>query len=197
MDNQNSSSYIILVEKISQFRRKYYNNEIIRGVLISLTVLFSVGLVFIVSEGSLRFNATTRTILFWAFIATLLGISFWYFFRPLAKLYQIAKGLNDYQISKIIGKHFPDIDDKLLNTIQLNKQLNTETNEFSRDLLLASIQQKTNELKPIPFGDAINFKENRKSKYLHYKSCDQRFTQPWFSRKEITFRCGLNYFRGT
>jgi hypothetical protein len=166
MDTPNNSSYIILVEKISKFRKKYYNNEIIRGILITLAILLSTGLVFVVSEGSLRLNTTTRTILFWTFIATFIGIFSWFFIRPLAKLFQIAKGLNQYQIAKIIGKHFPEVDDKLLNTIQLNNQINAEKNDFSKSLLLASIQQKTDELKPISFTDAVNFKENRK--YLKF-----------------------------
>ena len=58
----------------------------------------------------------------------------------------------------IIGKFFPEIKDKLLNTLQLVDEANTSANE----LLLAAIEQKTNDLKPIKFSDAVNLKNNYK-----------------------------------
>ena len=64
------------------------------------------------------------------------------------------------EASKIIGKHFPEVNDKLLNVLQLQKSSDQS------DLLLAGIAQKSRELKPIPFKLAINFRSNLK--YLKY-----------------------------
>ncbi|WP_313791221.1 hypothetical protein [Lacinutrix neustonica] len=60
----------------------------------------------------------------------------------------------------MIGSHFPEVSDKLLNVLQLN------TASTQSELLLASINQKSEELRPIPFKLAINFKKNLK--YLKY-----------------------------
>ena len=38
---------------------------------------------------------------------------------PLAKLFKLQKGINYEEASKIIGNHFPQVNDKLLNVIQL------------------------------------------------------------------------------
>ncbi|MGV6845866.1 MAG: DUF4175 family protein, partial [Lutibacter sp.] len=62
--------------------------------------------------------------------------------------------------AKIIGTHFKEIDDKLLNTLQLFK------NEKQSDLLLASINQRSKLFLNIPFKKAVNFKFNLK--YLKY-----------------------------
>lgn len=48
--------------------------------------------------------------------------------------------------------------DKLTNFLQLSSENNAESSE----LVLASIEQKANSLQPIPFGNAINFKANKK-----------------------------------
>lgn len=64
--------------------------------------------------------------------------------------------------SKIIGNHFPEVQDKLLNILQLKRE-SEET-----ELILASIDQKAKELQPIPFKKAINFKKN--IKYVKYLS---------------------------
>ncbi len=50
--------------------------------------------------------------------------------------------------------------DKLLNVIQLNQ------NQRQSELLAASIDQKSEELQPIPFVSAIHFRNN--VKYLKY-----------------------------
>ena len=41
--------------------------------------------------------------------------------RPLFKLAKLGERLSDDQVAKIIGKHFQDVSDKLLNVIQLKK----------------------------------------------------------------------------
>ena len=64
------------------------------------------------------------------------------------------------EASKIIGNHFPEVKDKLLNMLQLNySQQNSE-------LIEASIEQKSRELQPIPFKRAVDFSKN--IKYLKY-----------------------------
>ena len=80
---------------------------------------------------------------------------------PLAKLYSsFSKELANEEASRIIGNHFPQVHDKLLNVIQLNQ------NQRESELLLASIDQKASELQPIPFKKAVNFKAN--ARYLKY-----------------------------
>ncbi|MFM7771031.1 MAG: DUF4175 family protein, partial [Bacteroidota bacterium] len=61
------------------------------------------------------------------------------------------------------GKHFSDVDDKLLNTLQLHEQLKSHAGS---DLLQASIDQRMKALTPIPFIKAIDTSNNKK--YLKY-----------------------------
>lgn len=68
------------------------------------------------------------------------------------------------QASEIIGNHFPEVKDKLLNTLQLKKQSDENPNQSA--LINASIDQRISALKPIPFVSAIKISENKK--YLRY-----------------------------
>jgi hypothetical protein len=79
---------------------------------------------------------------------------------PLAKLFKLQKGINYEDASRIIGLHFPEVNDKLLNVLQL------KNDSHQTELLLASIEQKSADLQPIPFKLAINFQQN--VKYLKY-----------------------------
>ncbi len=151
-----------LIQKLDSFIRKYYKNQLIKGA-IYFTGLF---LLFFLSVSILEyignFNTLIRTILFYSFIAGTVFILTYYVLIPLFKLFKIGKQITYKQAAEIIGNHFSNVKDKLLNTLQLKELANTNKNE----LILASIQQKTNELKPIPFNSAINISENRK--YLIY-----------------------------
>ncbi|MEL1239861.1 hypothetical protein [Flavobacterium flavipallidum] len=153
----NSSNFIF--QKLEAFIRKYYLNELIRGVVlfIGLGLLYFLFTLFI--EYFLWLKPTGRTILFWTFV----GVEFFLFFRfilfPIFKLFKFQKGIDYNDASAIIGNHFSDVKDKLLNFIQLSNLDNTTD---MSELLLASIEQKANALQPIPFSNAINFNSNKK-----------------------------------
>ena len=146
--------------KLEQFIKRYYVNELLKGAIL----FFAAGLLyFIVTlfiEYMLWLNPTARTILFWTFIAVEAALFAKFIAFPLAKLFKLQKGIDFKIASKIIGDHFPEVNDKLLNVLQLK-----ESNHQS-ELLEASIEQKSAELSPIPFKLAINF--NKNTKYLKY-----------------------------
>lgn len=98
------------------------------------------------------------------FIAGMLFILGRFVVNPLMHLYRFGKIISHEQAAQIIGKHFNSVQDKLLNVLQLKKQ--ADENGEPNQLLLAGIDQKINDLSPVPFVSAINISENRK--YLKY-----------------------------
>ncbi|MGG8495884.1 DUF4175 family protein [Tenacibaculum sp. TC6] len=144
----------IIEQKLQHFSRKYYTNELIKGSIL----FFSLGLIYffftLFIEYFLWLKPTARTFLFWLFIFVELLLLFRFICFPIFKLIGLKKGISAEEASKIIGNHFPEVKDKLLNVLQLQQH-----NEQS-DLLLASIEQKSKELQPIPFTKAVNFKSN-------------------------------------
>jgi len=148
-------------KKLSVFYKKYYTNELIKGA-----ILFSVtGLLYffftIYVEYFFWLEPISRTILFWGFIIVEGFLLYRFILTPIIHLIKMKKGISEIQSSKIIGNHFPEVRDKLLNILQLKKE-NKET-----ELLFASIEQKSKELQPIQFTKAVNFKKNVKyAKYL-------------------------------
>lgn len=146
--------------KLEQFIKRFYTNELLKGVILFFAIGFLYFLFTLFVEYILWLNPTARTILFWVFICVEVALFFKFIAIPLAKLFKLQKGINYKDASKIIGNHFPEVNDKLLNVLQL-KDESTES-----ELLLASIEQKSAELQPIPFKLAVNFKSNLK--YLKY-----------------------------
>ncbi len=150
----------VILEKVKQFQRKFYINELIRGVI--LFTAFGVGyfLLTLLIESWLWLAPFKRWILFGLFLLIELFLLIKFIGMPLFKLMGISKGISVADGAVFIGKYFPEIDDKLLNVIQLSNS------SGDSDLLLASIDQHARNLRPIPFLHAINLKAN--SAYLKY-----------------------------
>ncbi|MBK0369644.1 coiled-coil domain-containing protein [Flavobacterium agrisoli] len=149
----------LIFSKLENFVKKFYTNELIKGMILflGLGLLYLLFTLFV--EYFLWLSPAFRTLLFWIFIAVEVFLAVRLILFPLFKLFKIQKGIDYEEASKIIGNHFFDVKDKLLNFLQLSK-LNEHQN--GSDLVLASIEQKANSLQPIPFNAAINFKENKK-----------------------------------
>ena len=147
-------------KKLHQFTRKYYLNELIKGTILFLSLGFLYLFFTLFLEYFLWLKPTARTLLFWIFIVVEVFLLIRFIAIPIFKLIGFRKGISLEQSSKIIGAHFPKVEDKLLNVLQLKEYTNQS------DLLLASINQKSEELQPIPFVKAIDFTQNKK--YLKY-----------------------------
>lgn len=159
-----SENYQILIEKLDGFIRKYYRNKVLRGLIYTVGLIVSFYLLFVFLEHLGRFDSWVRTIFFWSFTLLSLGIIINYIAMPLVKMYRLGKVISYEQASNIIGVHFSNVKDKLINTLQLHQE--AENQQETSSLLYASIDQKIKELKPVPFESAINLGENKK--YLKY-----------------------------
>ncbi|WZL90510.1 hypothetical protein VS868_07065 [Salinimicrobium sp. 3283s] len=155
MDN-----FEILRQKLEAFIRKFYLNELLKGFIffVAIGLLYFLATLFI--EHLFWLNPTGRSVLFWSFIGVELFLFGRFIVYPLLKLFRISRGIGYTEASRIIGKYFPEVNDKLLNLLQLSK------NDQKSDLLMASIDQKARQLKPVPFSMAINFMKNLP--YLKY-----------------------------
>ena len=146
-----------LFEKLNEFIKKYYQNQLIRGGIYVVSILLIFFLFFAVVEFLSSFGVAVRTFLFWTYILLNLIVFGKLLVIPLLHLFKIGKTLNYKDASKIIGKHFPEIDDKLLNVLELS-----EVSEEDNALITASINQKIKKLSPFSFKNAIDFSVNKK-----------------------------------
>jgi len=154
------SNFIQIQEKLEQFIKKYYLNELIKGLLLFFTLGVIYFIVTLLIEHFFWLKPIARTLLFSLFVLVEIALLIFYICIPIFKIWGLKKGIDKFEASKIIGAHFPEVSDKLLNMYQLQ-----EFNENS-ELIEASIEQKSKELKLVPFKKAIDFASNKK--YIKY-----------------------------
>ncbi len=153
-----NNNFNILVNKLEAFRRKLYSYRLIKGLLLTLFLLLLVYTIFAVTEYFVYLPAEVRKILFFGFLifGALLTIRF--VFVPLLQILHVVKTIDKKSSSKLIQQHFSGIQDKLLNVIELSE---IKEQNYSNDIVLASIDQKIEELKVFDFSDAVQFKNLR------------------------------------
>ncbi len=153
-------SFHNIEQKLEHFIRRYYLSALLKGLLLFFAIGLLYALLLLSIEHFFWLNSFGRLLLFGGVIGFEVILFYGFIFIPLAKYFKIHKGIDFEAASKIVGDHFPEVKDKLLNVLQLNQQ--SEHTEF----LIASIEQKSNNLSLIPFKSAVNLSENLK--YLRY-----------------------------
>ena len=148
----------LLLEKLNGFIRKYYKNILIKGMFYFIALLILFFLFFALIEFVGYNSIIVRTVIFYIYTALSLLLLGRYVVYPLMKLLNIGKTLSHEAAAQIIGTHFPEVSDKLLNLLQLKQLSESEESE----ILLASIEQKTKELYPVSFHKAIDKTKTKK-----------------------------------
>ena len=154
------SAYEHILDKLLRFTRKYYTKTLIRGILLfaAFGVLFF--LLTLSVEYFLWLNSNGRLILLLGFLIIEAFLFYRFILIPVTYLLKIRKGISEKEASLIIGKHFPEVSDRLYNLLDLAED------KRETELLLASIEQRSRQLEEVPFHKAIDLRENLK--YARY-----------------------------
>ncbi|MCK3686127.1 DUF4175 family protein [Maribellus sp. YY47] len=153
-----TKSFDILVHKLNTFKLKYHSYQVIKGLVLSAVVLIVLLTAFSLIEYFGYLSTDARKTLFYGFIVFSVLLLVGFVGIPLLRLLHIFKPLNLKRTTLLIQNHFSEIQDKLLNIIELS---NYQDNNVSADILMASIDQKIDELKVFNFNEAVSFRTIR------------------------------------
>ncbi len=152
------SDYQLLIGKLDSFIRRYYKDRLLRGVLYAAGLLVSVFLFTALLEHVGQFERAMRTALFWAASLAMLIILLRFVAIPLLRLFRLGEVISHAEAARIVGDHFPEVRDKLLNTLQLHELGLVQPGR--RDLIEAAVNQRSLELSPVPFARAVDLRKN-------------------------------------
>ncbi|HSI89798.1 MAG TPA: hypothetical protein VK927_01715, partial [Adhaeribacter sp.] len=128
-----------LLGQLQEFKKKFYLNLLIKGAIFSLGLLLTFFLLYNLLEYYFYFPQAVRGFLLFSFIGLVLYAGWRWLWVPALALADLKKVLTDEDAARRIGGFYPEIKDKLLNTIQLRDL--SATNE----LISASLNQKASQ----------------------------------------------------
>ena len=94
---------------------------LIKGALLFIAIGFLFFIAVLGVEYFLWLNSTGRFLLLVLGIGVVLFLLVKYICIPLFYLLKLKKGISNKEASVIIGKHFPEVGDKLYNLLDLEK----------------------------------------------------------------------------
>ncbi len=163
LPNRMQKSESIVKQGLENFIKKHYRIVFLKGILISVALLSALFLLLIFSEYLLWLSPKWRFAFFWAFCSVSVVTIVKYLLSPLLQFSGFKRKMNSEKAAELIGLHFAEVKDVLLNLLELEKRSIYEP-EPQKSLIIASVEQRYNGLKNIRFTEAIRFKE--KNKYL-------------------------------
>lgn len=148
----------IFHNKINQFINQYYKNQLINGFFIGFGIFIVLLLLIFTIEYFLYTSIVVRTIIFYTFLSGFLIFLIFSVGLPYLKIKGLIKRMSSQDVADMIGRYFPEIDDKILNTLQLEEQYQNTDNQ---DLIIAAMDRKIEKITPFQFSKAINLKRTR------------------------------------
>ncbi len=145
--------------RMNSFRRRYYLNLFIKGLILTLSLVLLYFLIVSLIEYNLWLSGWARFTILLSFFG-LVGFCIYRFLKEPLSWWIYQKGLGQEESAELIGSYFPNIKDRLLNLIQL------AAIKHESDLLNAGILQKSKQFEHVSFESAIDLGQNRK--YLKY-----------------------------
>ncbi|WP_158975043.1 DUF4175 family protein [Cellulophaga sp. L1A9] len=141
-------------KNLKDFVKNYYTAQLIKGCIL----FFALGSLFLLLVLGVEFflwlSSGLRLCILLGIFLVEVYLGYRFIMTPIFYLFRLKKGLTDANAADLIGKHFPEIDDKLSNLIDL------ESNDEHSELLSASIQQRAEVLKPFNFSKAVDFNKS-------------------------------------
>lgn len=147
-------------KQLDLYINKFYWNRIIRGILWFLAFSGGGVLVLLALESLFYLPFWLKLPLLFFFILSALYILIKFVLFPLGQRMHWWKRMSYKQAAVLIGEHFEEVQDKLLNLLELEEQ--GKGTEKKHPFLLASIEQRTEQLKVFSFPKAVDLKVNRK-----------------------------------
>lgn len=148
-----------LRSRLIAFRAAYYRIHILRGLLLAGLWTLGVFVVFSLSEGLFWWDIPVRWLLWGIWIGgSLFFLLRWVLYPLLQYGFRLKGYLSDEEAARWIGRRLPEVQDKLLNALQLSRQLSTEENAA----VALAIEERMRRLSVIPWEVTLPSKDLRR-----------------------------------
>lgn len=146
--------FIKLQANMASFNRRYYLARAISGLLVSAALVLALSLILVLLAYAFQLNSIARAVLFYGFSVVSVGLFVIQTLVPLLRLYGLLPQRSMEETAHAIQRALPQIEDRLVNAMNLNKRSLKESNV----LLEAGLQYKALALNEFRFADIIDLR---------------------------------------
>ena len=173
-------SSINIENKLRQFKRRYYLQALLRGLLYWASLSGVALLVVISLESQFWFSSLARALLYFCFVSLCVGGGGYWVLLRLWRLCYSQRLFSDETAARAIGKRLPNIRDTLLNYVQLRRYA------AESQLAEAGLVRRTNYLRHMLFTEALPWKKSARFFQYFLSVCGVFLLIWWLNPKFIS-----------
>ncbi len=133
--------------------------QVISGFSLVLTIGLGLWLSFTWIEAGFWLGSTVRLIFLLVFLSSVLATIGWFVIRPIGKRRAWWNPLSEYEAADRVGKHFPHIQDRITNILELSDSRNDKSPDPFVDRAVLNLGK---EIEGTDFDQIENFKAPKK-----------------------------------
>ncbi|MEW6510433.1 MAG: DUF4175 family protein [Bacteroidota bacterium] len=147
--------------RLAAVRRKEHRAALLEGSAVVITVLLALVIITLATEGLLNLDSPSRTVLFWLIAGLAVALIVWRVLPPVGRMLKLLRETPDSVMARTVGDAFPEIRDRLLNTLQIIADRDT-TILSSASLIDAAAEDFRRETERIDFTSVVTFTHARR-----------------------------------
>jgi hypothetical protein len=142
-------------------RMRLVRNRQNRVDLLSNTLVFFAGVlilttILILAETLFDFSKMARTIIVILSTFSLVCAGSWMIVRPFLRLIGVLSSITEDEIARHVGAFFSSIKDRLLNALQLAKEIDSASKFYSTELIDETFKDFAKEIQPLDFTQSVS-----------------------------------------
>lgn len=145
-----------ILRRLAAVRKLQLKTDALSSALVFGTSLLLVFIVVALVELIGQFGSTVRSILVMVSALSGFALFVWFVLRPVLRLSGLLSTWDDFAIAKKVGALFPGVHDRLLNLLQLHREISVGTSLYSPELVDASFQDLGENIRGLDFQKTVD-----------------------------------------
>ncbi len=164
MTNEPQPNSEAILARLNHVRTRQAGVQLRRAAALAATAVLGVLLAAAATEALAHLSITGRTLLFAGIVLVIAGVVAAIVGVPFLRRIGILPGPSNDAMALSVGSHFPGIRDRLLNVLQVRRELDAATHPaFSRALVDASFAEVAREFAALDLGPIVDTTPARRS----------------------------------
>ena len=134
--------------------------ELAFGCVLTLGVLSALWVLIVSVEASFWLGTTARSVLSYGLLAAALGLVLRFLARPLLRLTGMLEGPSEKTVARRIGRHYPEVSDRLLNLLDL---ADGRRSAAPNSLIDRAVRMLAGDVDSVSFEQVENFQAARRA----------------------------------
>ena len=180
--------YQELLDRLSRLRRRRESLRLRTGLLTGSSLFLCVALFAICIEAIFHLSILGRTVLFFSALGISIGAFLAYSLIPILESLGIRPKVSDEYLTTAIGKHYDQVEDRLLNVFQLSRNLLSESTSAhgSPSFAGAAFNDTYSSVRDLDFNAILDDRQVRRS-LVFFLFASALFTSAFFGVKGDMF----------